>query len=99
MLAQASSTPLAAMARRSGGRAMARRAHLVGSIPGANAAEAMEAALDRLAPYLLTLSDGETGQRAWWIGACIQNLADNPDVELVPVGRADFSSYEDVPQY
>jgi len=78
---------------------MARRAHLVGSIPGANAADAMEAALDKLAPYLLTLSDGETGPRAWWIGACIRNLADNPDVELAPVGRGDFSSYEDVPQF
>jgi len=78
---------------------MARRAHLVGSIPGTTAAEAMEAALNRLAPYLLTLSDGETGARSGWIGACIRNMAANPDVELVAVGRGDFSSYEDVPQY
>ena len=78
---------------------MARRAHLVGSLPGANAAEAMEAALSRLAPYLLTLSDGETGARSGWIGACIRNMAGNPDVELVAQGRGDFSSYEDVPQY
>ena len=78
---------------------MARRAHLVGSIPGTSAAEAMEAALSRLAPYLLTLSDGETGPRAWWIGACIRNMGDNPDVELTGGGQRDFSSYQDVPQY
>ena len=78
---------------------MGRRAHLVGSIPGANATEAMEAALSRLGPYLLTLSDGETGQRAWWIGACIANMGGNPDVELSGGGQHDFSSYDDVPQY
>ncbi|MGN6792029.1 MAG: hypothetical protein ACTHJW_06530 [Streptosporangiaceae bacterium] len=78
---------------------MGRKAHLVGSIPGANATEAMEAALSRLAPYLLTLSDGETGQRAWWIGACIANMGGNPDVELSGGGQYDFSSYDDVPRY
>jgi hypothetical protein len=78
---------------------MGRRAHLVGSIPGSSAPEAMEAALSRLAPYLLTLSDGETGPRAWWIGACVRNLADDPDVELTGGGQRDFSSYEDVPQF
>jgi hypothetical protein len=78
---------------------MGRRAHLVGSIPGSSATEAMEAALGRLGPYLLTLSDGETGQRAWWIGAAISKMSANPDVELAGGGRHDFSSYEDVPQY
>jgi hypothetical protein len=53
---------------------MGRRAHLVGSIPGTSATEAMEAALSRLGPHLLTLSDGETGLRAWWIGAAIRNM-------------------------
>jgi hypothetical protein len=78
---------------------MGRRAHLVGSIPGTSAAEAMEAALSRLAPHLLTLSDGETGARAWWIGACIRNLDANPDVELTSGGQGNFASYQDVPQY
>ena len=59
----------------------------------------MEAALSRLGPYLLTLTDGETCQRAWWIGACIQNFGANPDVEHSGGGRNDFSSYEDVPQF
>lgn len=78
---------------------MARKAHLVGSIPGSNATEAMEAALSRLAPYLLTLSDGETGFRAWWIGAVIQQLAGNPDIELASGADGDFSDYDKVPQY
>ena len=78
---------------------MGRRAHLVGSIPGTSATEAMEAALSRLGPYLLTLSDGETGPRAWWIGAAIRNFASNPDVELSGGGQHNFTSYEDVPQY
>ncbi len=78
---------------------MARRAHLVGSIPGASAREAMETALSRLGPYLLTLSDGETGQRAMWVGTCISNFQANPSLELAGGGKRDFSSYEDVPQY
>jgi len=59
----------------------------------------MEAALTRLGPYLLTLSDGETGQRAWWVGACIANMAGNPALEPAGGGQGDFSSYDDVPQF
>jgi hypothetical protein len=59
----------------------------------------MEAALSRLAPHLLTLSDGETGPRAWWIGACIRNMDANPDVEPAGGGQGNFASYEDVPRY
>jgi hypothetical protein len=69
-----------------------RKAHLVGSIPGANAREAMEAALTRLAPHLLTLTDGETGARSWWIGACLQNVRNDSDVEVARDG--DFSDYD-----
>src|SRR5262245_5826557 len=78
---------------------MGRRAHLVGSIPGTSATEAMEAALSRLGPYLLTLSDGEPGPRAGWIGAFIRNFTNNPDVELSGGGQHDFSSYDNVPQF
>jgi hypothetical protein len=77
---------------------MARRAHLVGSLPGASASEAMEAALERLGPHLLTLSDGETGPRSYWIGTCIGNMAGDPDLELARAGT-DFSDYDHVPQY
>ena len=38
-----------------------RRAHLVGSIPAATAAEAMRLAVKRLGPELHYLPDGETG--------------------------------------
>jgi hypothetical protein len=58
----------------------------------------MQAALKRLAPYLLTLSDGETGTRAWWIGNCIGNMASLPGLELAREGT-DFSDYDHVPQY
>ncbi|MDR2986007.1 MAG: hypothetical protein LBV34_14320, partial [Nocardiopsaceae bacterium] len=68
-------------------------------IPGASATEARATALSRLGPYLLTLSDGETGLRARWIGASIGNLPGNPDVELSGGGQLDFSSYDNVPQF
>ncbi len=58
----------------------------------------MEAALTRLAPYLLTLSDGETGARAWWVGTCIRNMLDNPDLEVAG-GVRDFTDYENVLQF
>jgi hypothetical protein len=69
-----------------------RKAHLVGSIPGANAEQAMTAALDRLGPHLLTLTDGETGNRSWWIGAVLRALAGDEDVEVERSG--DFSDYD-----
>lgn len=71
---------------------MTRKAHLVGSVPGENARQAMEAALSRLGPYLLTLSDGETGPRSWWIGAVLHNVMGDPDLEVVRSG--DFSDYD-----
>lgn len=76
---------------------MARAVHLVGGIPGYSAREAMDTALNRLAPYLRTLSDGETGARSWWIRAIIDRLREHPDLELVRDG--DYSSYEKTPQW
>lgn len=77
--------------------AVSRSVHLVGAVPGESAQEAMTAALDRLAPHLRSLSDGETGTRSWWIRASLDRLRDNPDVELVRDG--DYSSYEATPQW
>jgi hypothetical protein len=76
---------------------MPRSVHLVGGIPGASAREAMEAALERLAPHLRTLSDGETGARSWWIRAILDRFYDHPDLELIRDG--DYSSYELTPQW
>jgi hypothetical protein len=71
---------------------MPRHVHLVGSIPGDSAETAMESAFTRVGSHLLTLTDGETGFRSWWIGACIHNIENDPDVEFVRQG--DFSDYE-----
>lgn len=59
----------------------------------------METALSRLGPYLLTLSDGETGMRAGWIGIPIRNMDAIPEIELASGSVGDFSSYDAVAQY
>jgi hypothetical protein len=74
-----------------------RRAHLVGSLPGANAVEAMELAVSKLGPSLATLPDGETGERRNWIISMIESLRDHPDLELARAG--DWSDYDRVPRF
>jgi len=59
-----------------------RHAHLVGSLPGATAREAMSRALDLLGPHLTSLPDGETGERRNWILSVIEGLRDHPDLDL-----------------
>jgi hypothetical protein len=71
---------------------MARRTHLVGAWPGRDPEHAMELALNRLAPYLDRLSDGETGDRHLWITPAIDKFRANPDVEMVHDG--DWSDYD-----
>lgn len=73
---------------------MGRSAHLVGSIPLEDEDEAMSTALDRLGPHLLTLPDGETGERSDWIIHIIESLRDHPDLEVRTEG--DWSGYDDV---
>src|SRR5437763_1093109 len=55
-----------------------RRAHLVGSIPAATAAEAMRLAVKRLGPELDYLPDGETGVRRNWILGMIEGFRTHP---------------------
>jgi hypothetical protein len=74
-----------------------RRAHLVGSIPGKNAAEAMRLAVDRLGPELPCLPDGETGDRRNWVLSMIEEFRANPDVRLVKDGT--WSDYDDMPRF
>jgi hypothetical protein len=76
---------------------MSRSVHLVGTIPGSSAREAMEGALSRLAPHLRTLTDGETGPRQNWIQAIMNQLFDHPDLELARPG--DYSSYDTTPVF
>lgn len=74
-----------------------RRAHLVGSIPAASAAEAMRLAVDRLGPDLSYLPDGETGDRRNWVISMIEGFRQHPDLRLVRDG--DWSDYDTLPRF
>jgi len=74
-----------------------RAAHLVGSLPGESAEEAMGQALDRLGPVLRSLPDGETGDRRNWIIHIIESLRSHPDLDLVSDG--DWSDYDEIPRF
>lgn len=77
---------------------MTRRAHLVGTWPGRDPEHAMEAALKSLAPYLVCITDGETGDRNIWGAASIDSFRVNPDVTLVRDGNW-TAGYEDTAQF
>lgn len=72
-------------------------AHLVGSLPGDSAQEAMTAALDVLGPRLRSLPDGETGERRNWIAHTVDSFRDHPDLELRREG--DWSDYDETPVF
>jgi len=74
-----------------------RRAHLVGSIPAATAADAMRLAVERLGPDLDYLPDGETGERRNWVISMIERLREHPDLKLVKQG--DWSDYDKTPRF
>lgn len=65
---------------------------LVGSLPGADAEEAMTAALDAVGGSLAAITDGETGDRSRWLAHTIDTLRDHPDLEVVKDG--DQSDYD-----
>jgi hypothetical protein len=73
-----------------------RYAHLVGSLPGASAYEAMSTAMKILGGRLHSLPDGETGERRNWIISIIENLRSHPDLELAKQG--DWSDYDKTPR-
>jgi len=74
-----------------------RRAHLVGSIPAATAADAMRLAVKRLGPDLDYLPDGETGERRNWVISMIEALRVHPDFRVVKDG--DWSDYDKTPRF
>ncbi|NMO16583.1 hypothetical protein HPC49_08905 [Pyxidicoccus fallax] len=74
-----------------------RAAHLVGSIPAAETAEAMRLALELLGKRLRFLPDGEAGTRRNWIAHIIDSFRKHPDLELRRNG--DWSSYKEVPSF
>lgn len=73
-----------------------RHAHLVGSLPGADADEAMRRALHILGPQLRYLPDGETGERANWIVHIVDALRSHPDLQVSRNG--DWSDYDHTPR-
>jgi hypothetical protein len=62
----------------------ARNVYLVGSVPMADAATVFESVSAALGPNLLTLPDGETGERLDWITWLEPVFRDNPAFELSP---------------
>ena len=73
-----------------------RYAHLVGSLPGASAYEAMSMAMKLLGGRLHSLPDGETGERRNWIISIVESLRSHPDLELAKQG--DWSDYDKTPR-
>jgi hypothetical protein len=72
-----------------GGRYM----HFVGTFKADGAEGAMAQMLDTAEGFpIVSVSDGETGEREWWIGRTIWRQFQNPDLELVREG--DNSDYE-----
>src|SRR6266702_5437931 len=69
------------IAERMSGRDMSRNIHLVGSVPGADAADVFERVSAALGPKLKRIPDGETGERADWITWLEPAFADNPAME------------------
>jgi hypothetical protein len=61
---------------------MSRKVYLVGSVPLANAQQVFETVSAALGRHLLTLPDGETGERLDWITWLEPIFADNPAFEL-----------------
>jgi hypothetical protein len=58
-----------------------RNVHLVGSVPGANAADVFERISAALSPHLTRIPDGETGERADWITWLEPVFANSPALE------------------
>ncbi len=61
---------------------MSRNVYLVGSVPLANEKEVFETVSAALGPHLLTLPDGETGERLDWITWLEPVFAGNPSLAL-----------------
>jgi hypothetical protein len=77
--------------------AVARSAHLVGSLPVNDADDAMRLALGTLGSSLRSLPDGETGERHNWIIHIIVAMRSHSDLEVMEDG--DWSDYDKTPVF
>ena len=68
-------------------------AHLVGSVPLANADEVITTAAAQLGDHLRRIPDGETGVRTIWIVWQEQVFADNPDLEPVASDNEQYAAH------
>jgi hypothetical protein len=57
----------------------------------------MRLAVERLGAALLSLPDGETGERRNWVISMVEGFRDHPDVELAKDG--DWSDYDRTPRF
>jgi hypothetical protein len=78
-----------------------RAAHLVGSTPFRDTAEALDILADQLGRYLRTVPDGETGSRRNWIQVLIQSFFDNRDLQSKRGGPEDYdyTDYDRTPSF
>jgi hypothetical protein len=76
---------------------MARATHLVGTVPVATTAEALDLATTHLGESLRWLPDGETGPRFNWVATIIDGLRSHPDLEIARDG--DWSDYDRTPRF
>jgi hypothetical protein len=67
-------------------------AHLVGSVPLADAASVFQAASTNLGGHLRRIPDGETGVRTNWIGWQLAVMQGNPSLEPVSVDPAKYGT-------
>lgn len=75
-----------------------RRVHLVGTIPGADAEDALRLVQDTVGDRVTDwVPDGETGNRENWIGRIVESLKQHRDLELVSEG--DWSDYDETPVF
>ena len=72
--------------------AMPRGAHLVGSVPLADAAAVFQAASTILGGQLRRIPDGETGVRTNWIGWQRAVMEHNPSLEPVPLDPTRYAA-------